>query len=138
MADIAKYGTGQVAGFPEPKSGRIYKASVTLDASAANLNTTDTYLLIPIPSGALVKNVIANVKTANGSAGTLDIGSRVGSTNASTQFFSNLDMNAVGKSISASSAEKLFTADGFITVNCDNAQTLSKLTITAIFIDTNE
>lgn len=138
MADIVKYSAAQVAGFPEAKSGRIYKASVTLDASEDTLNTSDTYLLMPIPAGALIKNVVANVKTAEGGTATVDIGSRVGSANVANQFHNNLNANSEAVTVSAASTEKMFTSSGYITMNCDNEMDAALITVTVLFVDANE
>lgn len=132
------------AAFPAKNNDAVSVVSVTLDfakiaaarsaAGVAALAATDTLEVLPLPAGALVLAVGAQVTKAEGATATMD----VGDSGSATRYLSNADLNATGNTASALTSPYLYTAAGVLRITLDHSSVdTAVVRIYAVIVNTN-
>lgn len=126
-----------------PDEHHMHRIEVVLDFAAIAtaraaaglpaLDATDTLEVMTLPGGSLVLAKLVEVLTAEGAAATADLGIA----GTPTQWFSNADMNAVGKNLSAAAVPVLYEDDTAIIMTFDAALDAAKIRVVAFVADTN-
>ena len=115
--------------YPVSALSKVYVLENTMTFTATSAG--DVVKVIGLNSGSLVLAVGASVTTAQGSAGTVCIGDTV-STN---RYLNTVDMNAVGKTVSAASAWYLTTNATSIDISANTALTAGVVRVRAVIAD---
>lgn len=109
-------------------------AAARAAAGAAALAATDTLEVLPVPAGALVLAVGADVTTAEGATATMD----VGDADSATRYLTNADLNAVGNTASALAEPYFYDADSQIRITIDsNDVDVAVVRVWAVIVNTN-
>ena len=124
---------GGSSGIPATAGQTFSKITISVDCSATNLGTTDTYKLFTIPAGTYVACVFVNVLTAEGSTCTADIGD----SGSATQYQSNTNINSVAMTASAYTTGKGYGSADYLVLHMDNAASAAKFTVTALVANGN-
>lgn len=133
------------AGIPARSNDRITLISVDLDfakiaaaraaAGVPALTALDTLEVLPLPAGALVLSVGAQVTKAEGAAGTVDVGDAA----SATRYLTNLDLNALGNTASTLDAPFLYAAAGSLVMTIDTAAIdMAKVRLWVLVANTND
>lgn len=106
---------------PKKLGNDVISKTVVVDFAVINdgngVGAADTVEVIKLPKGAVVLDVVANVLTAEGGAATVDLGI----TGSTTDFFSNLDINATG--VSSAANDIVYSAAQTVILTADTAAT---------------
>jgi hypothetical protein len=101
----------------ENMADSILVRAVTYDASKVTIDAAESVSVMDIPDDHMVLAVGAECITAEGATATVDVGDDAGA----TQYLSNFNANSAGgKSVSAATAWKVYTAANDIRITADH------------------
>lgn len=107
-------------------------AAARTAAGVAALAATDTLVLATLPKGTLIMGGSVRLVTAEGAAGTIDLGI----TGSLTLFASNFDVNGTAGTIAGATTPSFLTADTNVVMTIDtNSIDVAKVVLSIATID---
>ena len=143
MSVVTDYSAGGCGALPNTRGGRYFTMRTEVDCSKLNVASGDIVKLWGIPANTLVKNVIAQVATAEGGTLTIDVGDYLAADDSVVDSDGYLDgvngnaaaMNQVGGGSTAYANGKLYTADSYIGALFNNAADAAVITFIVECVD---
>lgn len=111
MAILKHLLVGGPSALPNNRSGRFFTMPFTIDTAKVNVGSGDIVKLLNIPANVLVRDVVANVKTAEGETLTIDIGDYLEADDAAIDADGYID-GANGNSVAAVKASTFELTEG--------------------------
>jgi len=115
----------------------VMKAENTINFAATNVQSADVIKCLPIPANAIVFNVYAIVRTAEGATCTGTLGDTGGAATWKSSVNLNATAGTVVKGLEATDANatngKFYSASDFIQLTMANASAAAKITVVAFY-----